>query len=470
MYNTIYPGYVQSYYNINQKQIQKKEDDEKKSQSSQNAEKNNSESAKRNNEFTSGSHFPNGEKVAIDYTKKQIGIEQILSDFKNTATAIGTPDDIKSEVLSYLNLVESQAKKEFPNREIIQSNLKNASKILDEYITKTLNKPSKVVEEWVDTLFLQPVDYKLQKQVEEVPQNVIEPEITEEKQEIFPQETQETTEVIEQNIVKEDKQPQKQITQQEIYVPKNELLKRMFIQAKKYALIDNKESALYNFKNAMEYAEEIGDEQTQAMIHYEEGKLYSEFNQSEDALYNYAIAALQTEDNNLKARAYLSMGKIYDDYVNFEPAVEHYSAAAGFAGEADNLKIQSKALSDLAQIHTRRYDKNNADMFMKLAAISANSSNDNKVIGLIYAKNAKMQVKLGETARALTSYSASSEAFSKLSENENLAKNYREAAFIMKDYGNLSKAKILLQKAYSAAKKTENPELKMLIMQDLETV
>lgn len=471
MYNTIYPGYVQSYYNINQKQIQPKQEDEKSSKSLQNEEKENREAAKQNNQSSSGAYFPNGEKVAIDYTRKQIGIEQILSDFRNTASAIGTPEDIKAEVSSYLSLVESQSQKNNPNREIIQSNLKNASKILDEYITTTLKKPSKVVEDWVDTLFLQSIDLKTEKKEEIVQPQIKEEEPVEEKTVEIVQ-----TPVVEEQIKAEEEQPkeqeipQKQTPQNEIYVPKNERLKRMFIQAKKYAAIDNKELALKNFKNSMNYAEEIGDDQTQAMIHFEEGKLYNEFNRPEDALYNYAIAALQTEDNNLKARAYLSMGKIYDDYVNFEPAVEHYSAAAAYAGEADNLKIQSKALSDLAEIHARRYDKNNADLFMKLAAISANSTQDDKVIGVIYAKNAKMQNRLGEKAKALTSYSASSEAYSKLNENENLAKNYREAALIMKDYGNKAKAKTLLNKAYTMARSTDNPELRMLILQDMALV
>ena len=107
---------------------------------------------------------------------------------------------------------------------------------------------------------------------------------------------------------------------------------------------------------------------------------------------------------------------------------------------------------------------------MKLAAISANSTNDDKIIGIIYAKNAKIQNKLGERARALTSYSTSTEAFSKLSEHENLAKNYREAAFIMKDYGNKAKARTLLNKAYSAARNTDNSELRMLILQDMAHV
>ena len=79
-----------------------------------------------------------------------INIAQILKDFKNTAAAIGTPDDLKEEVNGYLTLIEAQVKKDNPNTKLVKSNLKNASTILDNYISKTLNKESKVVENWVD--------------------------------------------------------------------------------------------------------------------------------------------------------------------------------------------------------------------------------------------------------------------------------------------------------------------------------
>ena len=44
-----------------------------------------------------------------------INIAQILKDFKNTAAAIGTPDDLKEEVNGYLTLIEAQVKKDNPN-------------------------------------------------------------------------------------------------------------------------------------------------------------------------------------------------------------------------------------------------------------------------------------------------------------------------------------------------------------------
>ena len=41
-----------------------------------------------------------------------INIAQILKDFRNTAAAIGTPDNLKEEVNGYLSLIETQVQKD----------------------------------------------------------------------------------------------------------------------------------------------------------------------------------------------------------------------------------------------------------------------------------------------------------------------------------------------------------------------
>lgn len=107
-----------------------------------------------------GRHFPNGNKVQIDYTKNKVNISQVIEDFKSTIAAINAPEDISREVHSYLNLVEMESKKENPSREIILANLKNASKISDKFIEDSLKKPSTVVQDWVNALFLQNVELK----------------------------------------------------------------------------------------------------------------------------------------------------------------------------------------------------------------------------------------------------------------------------------------------------------------------
>ncbi len=105
-------------------------------------------------------HFPNGNKVQVDYTKNKVNISQVVEDFKSTIAAINAPKEISDEVHIYLGLVENESKKENPSREIILSNLKNASKISDKFIEDSLKKPSTVVEDWVNALFLQNVELK----------------------------------------------------------------------------------------------------------------------------------------------------------------------------------------------------------------------------------------------------------------------------------------------------------------------
>lgn len=461
MYNTIYPGYINSYQGVNNRIVKRKQEGEKSSQSSQNAENNPQEGRRQ----TSTSYFPNGEKVAIDYTKKQIGIEQVLADFKNTANAIGAPDEIRSEVASYLSLIEGQSQKDNPNPQIIQSNLKNASQILDEYITNTLKKPSKVVENWVDALFLQQINYKAQKTEESVepPQD----------DEIVEEVVADISGNVSQDEHAEEKEQAVQISSganSDIYVPQDPQLRRMFIQAKKYAAIDEKERALYSFQNLMEYADEIGDTQACAMIHFEEARLYDDFNQISDALYNYDRATKQTEDNNIKAKSHMYMGKIYDDYARLDPAIDHYCAAASYAGEADNMKLQTKVLADLAQIHTEKYDRDNALMFMGLSDIVVDETGDAKTKGRISSQNARNCQKLGETSRALNYYANSAKSYSSIDDSENLAANYIAAADIMLGYGNSAKARKLLGKAYLAAQSAGNDVLKQQVSEKIALV
>ena len=229
MYNSIYPAYIKTYQGLNNKRIIKKNDDERSSQSSAQAENDlNKEKKKTGSESfsrTAALTFPNGEKSAIDYTKRKIGIDQIIIDFKNTTNAIGAPDDIKLEVSSYLSLIENQSKKINPNHQIIQSNLKNASQILDEYITNTLKKPSKVVENWVDALFLQQIDYKSNSSITST--QTVEEENIQKEESITPDKIQVSETVEKKNPVKKD-----------IYVPQDPELKRKFLAAKKYAAID----------------------------------------------------------------------------------------------------------------------------------------------------------------------------------------------------------------------------------------
>ena len=101
------------------------------------------------NQIQAQSHYKATQPQASDTFEYQgvsanINIAQILKDFKNTALAIGTPAELQEEVDGYINLIQSQVSKDNPNTKLIKSNLKNASTLLDAYISETLNKESKL--------------------------------------------------------------------------------------------------------------------------------------------------------------------------------------------------------------------------------------------------------------------------------------------------------------------------------------
>ena len=164
------------------------------------------------------------------------------------------------------------------------------------------------------------------------------------------------------------------------------------------------------------------------------------------------------------------MGKIYDDYARLDPAIDHYCAAASYAGEADNMKLQTKVLADLAQIHTEKYDRENALMFMGLSDIVVDETGDAKAKGRISSQNARNCQKLGETSKALNYYANSAKSYSSIDDRENLASNYIAAADIMISYGNPAKARKLLGKAYLAAQATGNSTLKQQVADKIALV
>ena len=95
----------------------------------------------------------------INAKSNKVNIAQILKDFRNTMKAIATPTEIEDEVSKYIEKVEELVRQPNPQVNLIQSNLKIAASLLDKYISETLNKDSKVVQNWLDALFLQRINY-----------------------------------------------------------------------------------------------------------------------------------------------------------------------------------------------------------------------------------------------------------------------------------------------------------------------
>ncbi|MFR1672187.1 MAG: tetratricopeptide repeat protein, partial [Candidatus Gastranaerophilaceae bacterium] len=287
-----------------------------------------------------------------------INIAQIIKDFKNTAVAIGTPDDLKEEVNGYVTLIEAQVKKDNPNVKLIKSNLKNASSLLDGFISQTLNKDSKVVENWVDALFLQQIDFKYN-EGDINPQFLVK----------FPEGSTEKTEKAENKTAVNDTVPEP--VEQEIkteakvqsLIPQDKELKSLFIQSKKLAYANEPEKAIETFQKALARADEVNDNETKSKIFYEVGRIYDDHDYFAQALKSYNKSLENTSDNNVKTKAHYSMAQIYDDVNQITPALDHYFNSVSFAGEAENLVAQSTSLTKMANIYTDMYEQEAMDYY-----------------------------------------------------------------------------------------------------------
>ena len=382
-----------------------------------------------------------------------INIAQILKDFNNTAIAIGTPDDLKEEVNGYLSLIESQVKKDNPNTKLIKSNLKNASTILDDYISKTLNKESKVVENWVDALFLQQIDFKYNEN-DINPQFLVKfPEGSTNRQEKAENKTtvQDTvTEPVQQEIETDAKVVS--------LIPQDKELKSLFIQSKKLAYANEPEKAIQTFQKAMARADEVGDTETKSKIFYEVGRIYDDHDFYAQALKSYNNSIQTTKDNNVKTKAHYSMAQIYDDVNQIKPALDHYFNSVSYAGEAENLAAQSTSLTKMGNIFTDMYDDGAIDYY-SVADDLVSQIDNSKIKGFVSSSMGDAYEKFGDSQKALKSYSKAVQHYADAESPLKVAQNYTKAADIMVEFSNISKAKGLLAKAQKYARETDDINL-----------
>lgn len=380
-----------------------------------------------------------------------INIAQILKDFRNTAAAIGTPDNLKEEVEGYLNLVEKQVTKDNANTKLVKSNLKNASSILDGYISETLNKESKVVENWVDALFLQQIDFKYNED-EINPQFLVKfPEGSTQQEEKV---ENKTPSVPAEPVETEIKTDAKVIS----LIPQDKELKSLFIQSKKLAYANEPEKAIMAFNKALQRAEEVGDTETKSKIFYEVGRIYDDHDFFAEALKSYNQSIKNTTDNNVKTKAHYSMAQIYDDVNQIKPALDHYFNSISYAGEAENFAAQSTSLTKMGNIFTDMYDQEAMD-FYSVAGDMAAQTDNSKVKGFVSSSLGDAYETFGEPQQALKAYSNAVKHYTDADSPLKTAQNYTKAADIMVSFSNVDKAKGLLTKAQNYARQTDDINL-----------
>lgn len=419
----------------------------------------------------------------------KINIAQILKDFRNTMKAIATPEDLEQEVNRYLQSVEQHVKTTQPQVNLIQSNLKIAASMLDKYISETLNKDSKVVQNWLDALFLQRINYSYDE--EDVnPNFLVQFPSDEERQEKQPQlqpqqqqslntsvpDTQVSNPAVqqenhdEQTIEIEDYVPEsleeefskaQQIISKKpniTIIPQDTRLKSLFMEAKKHAFSNNPQKAMVVFKEAFNRAEELRDTETQSRICLEIGKIYDDNDFVVQALNSYNKSLQYTTDTNVKSRVHFSIAQIYDDVNQIPAALNHYMTSISYAGNSDDLIGQSDSLTRVANIFADKYDEN-AFEYYDVARKLVEQTADNTMKGYVLSNTADACVHFRKNDKALKYYAEAVKNYEKSDAVEEIAENYKSAAELMIQFNSPNKAKSLLKKAMVNAVKTKNEDL-----------
>ena len=419
----------------------------------------------------------------------KINIAQILKDFRNTMKAIATPEDLEQEVNRYLQSVEQHVKTTQPQVNLIQSNLKIAASMLDKYISETLNKDSKVVQNWLDALFLQRINYSYDE--EDVnPNFLVQFPSDEERQEKQPQlqpqqqqslntsvpDTQVSNPAVqqenhdEQTIEIEDYVPEsleeefskaQQIISKKpniTIIPQDTRLKSLFMEAKKHAFSNNPQKAMVVFKEAFNRAEELRDTETQSRICLEIGKIYDDNDFVVEALNSYNKSLQYTTDTNVKSRVHFSIAQIYDDVNQIPAALNHYMTSISYAGNSDDLIGQSDSLTRVANIFADKYDEN-AFEYYDVARKLVEQTADNTMKGYVLSNTADACVHFRKNDKALKYYAEAVKNYEKSDAVEEIAENYKSAAELMIQFNSPNKAKSLLKKAMVNAVKTKNEDL-----------
>lgn len=423
--------------------------------------------------------------MAQPQRSNRVNIAQILKDFRNTIKAIATPPEIEEQVERYLQIVEQQVREPQPQVNLIQSNLKIAASMLDKYISDTLNKDSKVVQNWLDALFLQKINYSYDEAeinpnflvkfpenreqekksapepaptaeiqpVEEIPETPVQPEAIQEN-EVIEIEPEELT--LEEEFI----QAQKTISKKPniTIVPQDTKLKSLFVEAKKQAFANNPQRAMQMFKEAFNRASELNDNETQSRICLEIGKIYDDNDHFVQALNSYNKSLQYTTDVNVKSRAHFSMAQIYDDVNEVGPALNHYMTSISYAGKSDDLIGQSDSLTRMANIFTDKYDEGAFDYY-DVAKKLIEQTTDSSMKGYVLSNTADACVQFKKNDRALKYYAEAVKNYEQAGSREEIALNYKAAAELMISFNSPNKAKSLLKKALVNAVKTKNEDL-----------
>jgi tetratricopeptide (TPR) repeat protein len=330
--------------------------------------------------------------------------------------------------------------------------LKNAGLILDDYISKTLNKNSKVVTDWVDALLMQNIDYKASVDSTQVLPAAYTASTS--QTQYVSQSTDEISDIASEQI------PQNEtISIIDIPAQKNSKLQNLYEKCAKQTDTGNYSKALENYDKLLQMAKKSGDKEIETQIHMDKAFIYDVENNLPAALDNYYNAAMlagETGNYATKAKAHYNMATIYDDLGKVDSAMIHYYCSLSYDGEVENINGQALSLNNIGNLYTAQYNHKTGLDYYKVAYSLSKETDDKSAQATILSNVAGIFNELGYDDKSLKYYKDAIKLDIQAGNIEGYAKSYDLAGDIMLKNGQKEKAKNLYIRSMLAARETND--------------
>jgi tetratricopeptide (TPR) repeat protein len=305
---------------------------------------------------------PSSGLQSVQYDRFQkIPLTAVISDFKNTMTALGADDQTRSEVSAYLNVVRLQAAKDQPEVPFIKHTLRTAANSLDQYIGKALGQPSQVVKEWVDALLMQNIDYHADLPPEETELAAIATAAgtsTDQEAEL-PTATEATAIDATSDTATRAR------------------LKSLVDASKANRQAGQSAEADQNLQDALDLLADQGRPDWQGKLWQMRGRLADQDGRWEQAVQHFDQAATHFEAAQLpdkQANALHAMASILEEHGQLDQAKQTYQQVVALDEQTGNPKAKLRSLNDLGGVHLRQGNPSEAVATFEKAAslMSAN--------------------------------------------------------------------------------------------------
>ncbi len=350
----------------------------------------------------------------------KIHLNTILHDFKSTMDALGADNTVRGEVDAYLSVVSLQAEKSAPSIPFIRQTLKTAADSLDGFITQELDRPSRVVRDWVEALLLQKIEYR----------DTATPILTE-LDRPWKEKTEQSNP--ENESQKSHAQNPSKILNKPLTADEKAFLKDQVLQGKNYIKTGQTKEALSVFESARESLKGKNRPDLDGKILNLIGRGLEKAGKTKEAVAYFEQAESQLSkagqwEKQIPLR--YKLGRYYDERGDLKSAQSYYQGVLSLQEEHGLHEKTDDILNDLGVIYLRQGDSSQALSTLNKAAQVASSQSSvdaGQLLPDIYSN-------IGALHRLNRNYQASAQAYQ---QSLKLAQSFKNKTSYIHSMGSL---------------------------------